>query len=73
MVVAHQGVPSHDFPVAPGETPAPESDASDEPAEAAPPPQAAVANPRASFYRGLQQDFMAVVSAPAPAADSPKP
>jgi penicillin-binding protein 1A len=73
MVVAHQGVPSHDFPVAPGETPAPESDASDEPTEAAPPPQAAVANPRASFYRGLQQDFMAVVSAPAPAADSPKP
>ena len=61
MIVAHQDIPSHDFPPAPGLPPAPASsqasaEATEQPAERESPP--APDGARGAFYRGLQQDFM---------------
>ncbi|HVY35360.1 MAG TPA: PBP1A family penicillin-binding protein [Caulobacteraceae bacterium] len=65
MVVAHQGVPPHDFTFAPGaEAPSDSPVASDE-AVAAPAAADTQNNPRAAFYRGLAQDFDSVANAPA--------
>jgi penicillin-binding protein 1A len=57
MMVAHQGVPSHDFGLAPS-APAPAPDAaSDAQTAAAPSAPIDSAGSRAGFYRSLAQDF----------------
>ncbi len=68
MVVAHQGVPSHDFTFAPGDEPASDALVASDEAVAAPDAPDAQSGPRAGFYRSLAQDFDAAALAP-PAID----